>query len=104
MKPIIKTVFRIQKLNEFEPQTLPSKEWIVRYTELQKIDHREKAFTWSLMVFSLALISTLAIYLLEGFHLHGFTLPNQLLTGMEYLTVGQVSGLVMVVFKFLFKG
>jgi hypothetical protein len=103
MKPKIKTVFINKRLKRLGTQTLPSKEWISRYAELQTIEQRNKAVKWSLRVFAATLFCTFGIYLLEGFRVMGFSLPEPLLKGLGWSTIGQVAGLVAVVFKFLFK-
>ena len=103
MKPKINTVFINKRLKRLGTQTLPTKEWISRYAELQTIEHRDKAVKWSLTVFAATLFCTFGIYLLEGFNVMGFSLPEPLLKGLGWSTVGQVAGLVTVVFKFLFK-
>ena len=103
MKPKIKTVFINKKFKRLGTQTLPSKEWISRYAELKTVELRDKAVKWSLSVFAATLFCTFGIYLLEGFHVVGFSLPEPLLKGLGWSTIGQVTGLVAVVFKFLFK-
>jgi hypothetical protein len=108
MKPKIKTVLLNKKFKRLGTQTLPSKElpskeWISRYAELQTIEQRGNAVKWSLRVFAVTLLCTFGIYLLEGFKVMGFSLPEPLLKSLEWSTVGQTAGLVTVVFKFLFK-
>lgn len=103
MKPEIKTIYRNKKIKRLEPQKLPSKEWIKRYAELQTINLQEKVIKWCLATFAVSLLCTFVIYLLEGFHWFGFALPTQLLCGLGFYTAGQMAGLIMVTFKFLFK-
>ena len=103
MKPNIKTVFRNYKLKQLEPSVIAQKDWLLSYRELQTIQHRDLAIRWALRVFSMTLSCTLGIYVLQGFRFKGFSLPSSLLTGLAVATVGQVAGLVGVVFKFLFR-
>ena len=88
MKPKIKTVLLNKKFKRLGTQTLPSKKWISRYAELQTIELRDKAVKWSLIVFAATLFCTFWIYLLEGFHVMGFALPEPLLKSLEWSTVG----------------
>jgi hypothetical protein len=103
MKPIIKTVLIKKKLKKCEIQSLPSKEWIARYAEYQIIEHRNKVIKWSLGVFTLSLICTFGIFLLEGFKVGGFSLPEPLLNGLGCAVPGQVAGLLFASFRYLYK-
>ena len=82
---------------------IPNGEQLDVRAKLQTMEHRDKAVNWCLWIFSASLSCTLLIYLLQGFSVKGFSLPSELLTGLGIATVGQVAGLVMVLFKFLFR-
>lgn len=103
MKPKIITVTGKKKLKRIETHTIPSKEWIVRYSEYQKVEHRGTALKWSLRAFGITLFCTFGLYLMQGFHLWGFNLPTAMLNGLGVGIVGQIGGLVAVAFKFVFR-
>jgi hypothetical protein len=88
-------------LNQAQIKRLPDKEQIGRMGDLQTLKHRDKAVKWAFSVFSIILICTFLIYVMIGL---GFiSLPEPLLIGLFTATVGQIAGLLMVIFKFIFK-
>jgi len=103
MRQKLQTVYIRKKIRKLGTQKAPSKEWIAVCSEIQKLEHRDIAVKWSLMAFSIILLATLGIYFLQGFHVARFELPEPMLKGLEWSTIGQTVGLVSVVFKFLFK-
>jgi hypothetical protein len=84
-------------------EVLRDKNWISSYAEIQKIGLREKATKWVLGLFTFALVSTLSIYVLQGFRWGGFDLPQYLLISLGRASVCELAALVGIVFVFLFK-
>ena len=81
----------------------PTKRWIEAYTERKRLEHRDRAVKWVLRTFTFALTGSFVILVLQGFKLWGFCLPEPFLHWLGAATVGEVVGLVGVVFKFLFR-
>lgn len=97
MKPKIKTVFIEKKLKKLEPRILSPKEWISRAEFHGKIVNK------TLNIYILSLLCILGIFLLEGFKIAGFVLPEQLLYGLSGATVGQAAALAIASFRLLHK-
>jgi hypothetical protein len=92
-----------QTANETENQmTLPAKKWITCYEEIQTIQQRKRVLKWLLVIFTGTLLSVFAIFILDGFKIAGFTLPESVLNKLALLTIGQVAGLAAIAFRFLF--
>lgn len=61
---------------------------------------REQNFRFVRRAFGWALAVTLAMFLLEGFHVLGFSLDVRLLYFLGTATVGEIAGLFAMVLKF----
>ena len=99
----LKGLLREKSAFKINMHLIPNKEQLGIWAEFQKLQHRDEAVKWCFRLFTASFLCTLVIFLLVGFHFEGFSLPSELLNGLEFATVGQVAGLVMVAFKFLFR-
>ena len=103
MTPKTREIVKRKKLRRAGEHHLQKKEWLSNYAERQRLKHRDRAVKWSLGTFTFLLISTLVLYLLQGFSPWGFKLPEPLLTSLGRATVCEAAGFTGLVFKFLFK-
>ena len=71
--------------------------------EIQLISLRTRAANFMFYAFGGLLISTLAIILLQGFNLGGFDLQMDFLSWLGAATIGEVAGLLLIVYGALFK-
>ena len=63
---------------------------------------RERSVYLMLSLFALGLVSTFVIIFFEGFHVGGFDLPDEFLHWLGGATVGEVAGLLVITFRYLF--
>jgi hypothetical protein len=92
-----------QMADEIENQmALPAKKWIARYEKIQTIQQRKRVLKWLLVIFTGTLLGVFAIFILDGFKIAGFTLPESVLNKLALLTIGQVAGLAAIALRFLF--
>ena len=85
------------------PQRLTSKEFIAQEQAMSDINLREKMVNTLLRIYSLLIAVTVIIFLLQGFKLGGFNLPEELLRWLGIATVGEVGGLAALVYGSLFR-
>ena len=103
MTPKTREIVKPKKPKKSGDEILLKKDWISNYAEIQRIGQRDRAFRLGLRLFSFALASTLCLFLLQGFGLWGFKLPQPLLVSLGGATFCEVAGFTGIVFKFLFK-
>lgn len=66
-------------------------------------DQKKLAIKYLFTIYSVLIFSTLAIIFLEGFHLYGFDIDDGLLKWIGMSILGEVAGLVGLVYGSLFK-
>lgn len=64
---------------------------------------RERAVTFLFWADGLLLVATIAIILLQGFHLWGFNLEAEFLRWLSAAAVGEFAGLLLLLYRFLFS-
>jgi hypothetical protein len=84
-----------------EPRNV--KEFLTKEKELSNISMREKAAIFFFTIYGLALVATLAVYFLQGFNAWGFNLQTELLKWLGGVTLGELGGLALLVYGFLFR-
>lgn len=70
--------------------------------ESSDLQMRERAVYLMLAIFSLTVLSTLLMLNFEGFGAWGFDLPDPFLHWLGVATVGEVAGLLVITFRYLF--
>ena len=72
-------------------------------TEQSELLLRQRGFNFLLWVYGGLLACTVAIFFLQGFGVWGFRLDDTLLQWLGGATVGEIAGLLALVYGFLFK-
>lgn len=70
--------------------------------DVQILDLRKRAFTYTVVSSSAMLVVILIITLLQGFRLWDFDLPKEILYALLVATIGKVAESLFIVMKFLF--
>ena len=79
------------------------KEFVQQVGEFSLIGLRERAATFLFVVYGCLIVVTLGIFVLQGFHFRGFDLQCGLLNWLGGAALGEVAGLAVMVYGFLFK-
>ena len=82
--------------------TVSTKEYIEQTTALSNISMREKALMFLIYAYSFLLVSTIIIIFCQGFKLFGFSLDLDFLKWLGAATVGEVAGMILMIFGALF--
>ena len=87
-----------------EIRTTPTSTEAVTIKDMEsQISLREKAARFLFLAYGALLASTIVIYFLQGFQLFGFHLEQATLNWLGGATIGEVGGLAMTVYGFLFR-
>jgi hypothetical protein len=89
MKAHLQTRAVRKEVDKIGTVSIPSKNWISRYSELSHAESRDYAFRGTIKVFWLSVFLTFAIYFMHGFQLWGFNLPTSLLHWLGGASIGQ---------------
>lgn len=87
---------------EQQTTTYSTKEYIEQTTALSNISMREKALTFLIYAYSFLLVSTMIIIFFQGFKLFGFNLDLDFLKWLGAVTVGEVTGMIIMIIGALF--
>jgi hypothetical protein len=82
-------------------EVLTAKQFVTRVSSVPAL--RERATTFFFRIYALLIITTLGIFLLQGFHLWGFSLELSLLHLLGGAVIGEIAGLAAMVYGFLFR-
>jgi hypothetical protein len=84
-------------------EVLSPKEFVERVEVFSVLTLRDRATTFLFRIYTALIITTLGIFLLQGFHLWGFNLDLSLLHWLGGAVIGEVAGLAVMVYGFLFQ-
>ena len=79
------------------------KGWVEQVETFTVIGLRDRAATFLFRTYAALITVTMGIFLLQGFHLWGFNLDLSLLKWLGGAVVGEIAGLALMVFSFLFE-
>lgn len=94
---------KISKSNREAPEPRDIKEFLAQEKGLSEIAMRKRAAVFFFVVYGMALAATFAIYFLHGFHAWGFSIELELLKWLGGVTIGELGGLALAVYGFLFR-
>jgi hypothetical protein len=80
---------------------LTPKNWTTR-VEAESWRLRKIVLVFLLGAFGFLLLTTMGIYFLQGFRMHGFSLPANVLLWLGGATVGEVAGLLVLCIRAVF--
>lgn len=89
------------RIEKEEPDELKTKVFLK--TEESMIYMREKTLTFLFMAFGFLIFTTMSIIFFQGFNLWGFKLDIKLLNWLGAATIGELGGLLLIVYRFLFR-
>jgi hypothetical protein len=81
------------------PDNLTPKQWV----DAVHVGFQEKIVNFLLWAYGFLLVATIAILLLQGFHVQGFALDPALLKWLGGATIGEIGGLLIFTFRAAFK-
>jgi hypothetical protein len=82
-------------------EVLTTKQYVKRVSSVPAL--RERATTFFFRIYTFISITTLGIFLLQGFHLWGFDLPLSLVHWLGGAVIGEIATLAYFVYGFLFR-
>lgn len=88
-----------QLIKKMPDQQLKPAEWVKAF----HVGFQQDIVTFLLWAYGSLLFATLAIILLQGFHLGGFNLETGFLKWLGAATVGHIAGLLTLTFRAVFK-
>ncbi len=86
-------------LRDFRDSNLSLRDFLTLTREACQSRMRERLSTWLITIFAFMTASTIAIMLLQGFKISGFALHQELLRYLGIATIGEIAGLLGLVFK-----
>ena len=81
------------------PAQLQPKQWI----SAVHVEFQQQIITFLLWAYGFLLITTVSIIFLQGFRLWGFGLDSKFLLWLGAATVGEIGGLLALIFRSAFK-
>ena len=79
------------------------KDWVEQITVVNTVDLQRKIIGFLLFAYGFLLVSTIAIFFLQGFRLGGFNLDAALLKWLGAATIGEIAGLMALTLKAVFR-
>lgn len=86
------------------PDEVPLDRYIRSIERMRDMEIKGKLVNFLLFSFGGAVIATFTIFFFHGFKLGGFILPESLLHWLGVATIGEIGGLVFLVYGAFFKG
>ena len=83
--------------------TTAVKDWVEQITTANSVNLQQRMVSFLLRAYGASLAATLAIFLLQGWHLWGFNLDAALLKWLGGATIGEIAGLLTLTFGAVFK-
>ena len=77
------------------PTNVATKTWVNEV----RVGFQRSILTFLFVAYGFLLVTTITIFLLQGFHAWGFSLDNALLKWLGAATIGEIGGLLYVTFK-----
>lgn len=85
------------------PERLTAKGWIDAMTVHQRLHLQQRIVTFLLTAYGSLLFATMGIFLLQGFHLFGFSLDLKVLFWLGGATIGGIGGLLLLTGRLVFR-
>jgi hypothetical protein len=85
------------------PATVTTRAWVDTVTTQSHLRLQDRIINFLLWAYGLSLLTTMAIFLLQGFRLWSFSLDLKVLLWLGGATIGEIGGLLVLTFRVVFK-
>ena len=90
-------------IKDASTEQVSPKEYLQGINEESKINLREKMVLFLLVSYGFLILTTMSIFFLQGFNAFGFKLDVNTLAWLGGATIGEIGGLLALVYGSLFK-